>query len=155
MKWVKANRLERAKFEAMREIDAKIIAAKRMVLQMNHKMLQLQQSLVGLNPNVMGYAYGGQAHEDLLTNRLRAVVSASTRRVRNEMGRRNGAIEDRQMSMLPQLGLSPRDRAGSGLRAIDNFRRTASKASRRAGSRRARSRASRAGSRSRSASRSP
>jgi hypothetical protein len=158
MKWVKANRLERAKFEAMREIDAKIIAAKRMVLQMNHKMLQLQQSLVGLNPNVMGYGYGGAGQEHLLTNRLREVVRASTRRVRNEMGRRNGAIEDRQMSMLPQLGLSPRDRAGSGLRAIDNFRRTASKASkasRRAGSRRARSRASRAGSRSRSGSRSP
>jgi hypothetical protein len=151
MKWVKANRLERAKFEAMREIDAKIIAAKRMVLQMNHKMLQLQQSLVGLNPNVMGgFGYGAGGQDELLTNRLRAVVSASTRRVRNVMGRRNGEMEDRHRSMLPQLGMSPSGRAGSELRAIDSLRR---KASKRAGSRRARSRASRASSRSRSASR--
>ena len=123
MKWVKANRLERAKFEALRELDAKIVAQKRMVLQMNHKMLQLQQSLVGLNPGGFGGAVGGSDRDALLTNRLKAVVASSTRRVQNEMSRRFGAMEDQQQSLLPQMAMSPSGRAGSELRAIDSLRR--------------------------------
>ena len=162
MKWVKANRLERAKFEAMREIDAKIIAAKRMVLQMNHKMLQLQQSLVGLNPNSMGGGAGtGVSSDEFLTNRLKAVVQSSAQRVRNNMGRRFGAMEDKRRSMIPgfDMRLSPQalGRNGSELRAIDSLRRrraSASVSGRRAASRRsASSRASsRAGSRASSRS---
>jgi len=134
MKWVKANRLERAKFEALREIDAKIVAQKRMVLQMNHKMLQLQQSLVGLNPNGFGGMGVGNSDE-FLTGRLKAVVEASTRRVRNEMGRRYGAMEDRQQALLPQLAMSPSGRAGSELRAIESLARRAKKSRSRKNSR--------------------
>ena len=162
MKWVKANRLERAKFEAMREIDAKIIAAKRMVLQMNHKMLQLQQSLVGLNPNSMGGGAGtGVSSDEFLTNRLKAVVQSSAHRVRNNMGRRFGAMEDKRRSMIPgfDMRLSPQalGRNGSELRAIDSLRRrraSASASGRRAASRRAASSraSSRAGSRASSRS---
>lgn len=126
MKWVKANRMERAKFDALREIEAKMVAQKRSVLQVNHKMLQLQQSLVGLNPyaNGGGGAGGGGAasNDEFLTKKLRAVVESSTRRVRNEMGRRFGQMEDEHRLALPQL-MSPSGRAGSELRAIDRLRR--------------------------------
>ena len=131
MKWVKANRMERAKFDALQEIEAKMVAQKRSVLQVNHKMLQLQQSLVGLNPYASsgggGGGGGGAASNDaFLTKKLQAVVESSTRRVRNEMGRRFGQMEDEHRLALPQL-MSPSGRAGSELRAIDRLRRGSSR----------------------------
>ena len=130
MKWVKANRMERAKFDALQEIEAKMVAQKRSVLQVNHKMLQLQQSLVGLNPYANsgggGGVGGGVSNDEFLTKKLRAVVESSTRRVRNEMGRRFGQMEDEHRLALPQL-MSPSGRAGSELRAIDRLRRGSSR----------------------------
>ena len=51
------------------------------------------------------------------------MVASARGRVQNEMGRRFGAMEDRQQSLLPQMAMSPSARMGSELRAIESLKR--------------------------------
>jgi hypothetical protein len=95
VKWVKANKMEKAKYYSLKKLKDERRRQKRIVLSVNRKMLQLQQSLVGLRPQDNA-AYSEDNANALFSDNLRAVVRQSTNRVRRGMNKRYSALVDRE-----------------------------------------------------------
>jgi len=93
VKWVKANRMEIAKYQTLKDLQSELTRQKKAVLSVNRKMLQLQQSLIGLVP---GGDDKEDTMEDMLVDNMKMFVARSAKRVGRDMRKRRVGFEDKQ-----------------------------------------------------------
>jgi hypothetical protein len=95
VKWVKANRMEVAKYTTLKDLHADIRRQKQNILSVNRKMIALQQSLIGLRP-MDGMDDATNNDPAALLQNMRLFVKRSTNRVRRGMAKRGAKYADKK-----------------------------------------------------------